>query len=843
MSKRLLLAGTIYIAALVAGCLFVILPVYGQPGDIPTRQEEVPVPSLDVLVLVDESETMWNYTDPEDKRVRAVNLFIDELSTLAHRGDKHRVGIIAFGTEPKVIPWTFLDSKEDADGIKQKYRAVHDAIGNSEYTDIDKALKKALEIMEEHDSSRKPALILISDGQPTRPFPPVNEEQGWDVVNDYLRETQQTIDEFKAVSYTGSLCPAEMGTPLFVLAVGTDVLTETSESTLEFVNLYKNFWKIRADSTGGYYETVASLDEVGSAVTEVFGRLACGVVYKEKVEDVRELQFIVAEEYFQTFFIISGKDNPAIKVFRPGRNKSIQPEDEDVEWRKDVGYEVWSVERSEPWAGTWQVVPEGEGRACFSYILFSPFSIEVQQPSHRATLPVGKPIEIRAQVVQKIKQSQVAVTARIFKVSVTKPDGPPEEQISLEERDGVYVGRFDDTDRMGEYKLTFNATLQDGTKVYEITKVELVLEPWLECVAPAQGSTYESNVPIPLEARVYLAGGVSPIDVKVKATLLRDGEIVEGASMSCQETGESNMLTCDEGQFQAGHDPGVYMVNMTLESTLPPGIPVRDHSTVNIVILPPTATPTPTPSPTETLTPTPSPVPPTSTATPTPSLPPTVALTPAPSLVTPTLMPTPTDMLTATIPAASPTVIPTATPTGGLGPPICILSTSWCLFAIIIVALFGLILLLRRQLLERRIKEMEQQQLALMVLTEATKFLFDELGRRLDFWRKEKGEEATPESIEVVSQQDKAVMELDDLKCQINMQQLLLKKEHIETLMYITQQENRELNAFKRRLANTLTPDVEKARIEAALPGLEEKLDQDSNELEALLEEMCRESS
>jgi hypothetical protein len=71
------LAKTICIAVLSAICLSILpiygygLPVYGQPDDTPARK--VPVPSLDVLILVDESETMWNHTDTAGRRVQAVH--------------------------------------------------------------------------------------------------------------------------------------------------------------------------------------------------------------------------------------------------------------------------------------------------------------------------------------------------------------------------------------------------------------------------------------------------------------------------------------------------------------------------------------------------------------------------------------------------------------------------------------------------------------------------------------------------------------------------------------------------------------------------------------------------
>jgi len=689
--NKSLSAKTVCIAVFSVICFCILpvygygLPVYGQSDAILARQASVP--SLDVLILVDESETMWNHTDTEGKRVQAVNLFIDQLSTSTQPGVRHRVGIIAFGTEPRVIPWTFVDSKDDAERIKREYQIVHDSIGRFDYTDIHKALAKALEIMKaEHVRGRKPALILISDGQPTRPSPPVNEEQGWDVVYAYLLETQKLMDEFKAVSYSGDLCPADSGTPLYTLAVGTDVLLQTGRSTPEFVELYKRFWQASADSTKGYYEPVTPLDEIGSTVTEVFARLLCGVVHSKgvEIEEVREFEYTVEEKYFQIFFTISGKDNPAIKarVFRPDQEEPIWPGDKDVEWREDGDYEVWSVKRSEPWAGTWRVVLEGKGNAYFSYVLFSSFSIEVQQPSHGAALPTGKPIEIRARVIQK-GEMPAAVAVRDFKVSITKPDGT-EEQLGLEERDGVYVGRFDDTGQEGKYELTFNAMLGDGTKVYEFARVEIFPSPWLECLQPVENSIYESDEPVPLEAKVHLAGGASPVDVKLKAALLTSGEVAEETGLDCSGTSESDVLACS-GQFQSGYDPGAYVVNMILDAALPPGIPVHDHSTVAITIV--------SPSPTATATPTGTPVPPTPTATDTP----TAVPTPSPT-ATPTDTPTP--LPTAT-PTATPT-LPEALAVTALSNPLqCLL----CVFAAIALLLCILWMVLRRKKEKRQESE------------------------------------------------------------------------------------------------------------------------------------------
>jgi len=163
------------IALLLVSVLFP-LPAYGQGGSGEQHRE---IPTLDVIMLIDESETMWNHTDTEGVRVNTVNFFIDMLSS-ERSGSVHRLGIVAFGTEPYVIPYTLLDSQVAAEELKEQYAAVHKSIEShkdEEYTDINKALGAALAMIEQKsDPNRKTAILLISDGQPTNPQ--VSEKKG-----------------------------------------------------------------------------------------------------------------------------------------------------------------------------------------------------------------------------------------------------------------------------------------------------------------------------------------------------------------------------------------------------------------------------------------------------------------------------------------------------------------------------------------------------------------------------------------------------------------------------------------------------------------------------------------
>jgi len=133
--------------------------------------------------------------------------------------------------------------------------------------------------------------------------------------------------------------------------------------------------------------------------------------------------------------------------------------------------------------------------------------------------------------------------------------------------------------------------------------------------------------------------------------------------------------------------------------------------------------------------------------------------------------------------------------------------------------------------------------LALTVLTQATQFLFDELGRRLDFWRKQKGEEAIPKSVEPVSRPDGVIVKLDDLERQVDMQRLLSKKEDIETSMHIILEKKRLVGELRKQAASALTPPAEQAKIKAGIRGIEDEITLESNKLEALLKQVYGESS
>ncbi|HFC12549.1 MAG TPA: VWA domain-containing protein, partial [Anaerolineae bacterium] len=59
---------------------------------------ESAIPNLEVIILLDESGSMWRETDPDDRRGDAVELFVNALGVDASSAE-FRTAIITFGTD------------------------------------------------------------------------------------------------------------------------------------------------------------------------------------------------------------------------------------------------------------------------------------------------------------------------------------------------------------------------------------------------------------------------------------------------------------------------------------------------------------------------------------------------------------------------------------------------------------------------------------------------------------------------------------------------------------------------------------------------------------------------
>ena len=84
--------------------------------------------NLEVIILLDESGSMWRDTDPEDRRGEAVELFINALSVDASSAE-YRAAIVTFGDDATLFGNGFVDIKDDA---------ARTDLGPLSYTDVAK---------------------------------------------------------------------------------------------------------------------------------------------------------------------------------------------------------------------------------------------------------------------------------------------------------------------------------------------------------------------------------------------------------------------------------------------------------------------------------------------------------------------------------------------------------------------------------------------------------------------------------------------------------------------------------------------------------------------------------
>ena len=632
--------------------IFIFITIFFPPtasGQDETAKEQREIPSLDVIILVDESETIWNTTDTEGLRVNTVNFLIDLLSS-EKSVSTHRLSIIAFGNEPYVIPFIQLDDPAAAEELKNAYAAIHAQIEprkNEQFTDVNQALQEAWEmIVQAASPTRKPALILISDGQPTTSQ--ITERQGETAVRGYLDETRRLLTQFGAYQYTGPTCAETEGVPLYMIGMGVDKLVETSSP--EFIALYREFWSDVSARANGYYREAEQLDQMQGIGTYIFSELLCTPATPAlSVRSPQVLEYQVYDDYFQIFFTVSGKENSELqaRVYRPQADGSaggteLNKDDENVSWQSNgIDYEVWGTTytTSESWAGTWRVVLEGEGRADFSYVFFPNVTIAIDEPQG-GFLPVDKPLAIRARIVDEHGQV-VGAPIKDFQVDIEGEDGA-RKQLTLEKQGDVFVGEMEALQKTGEYSLVFYAALPNGAPAYEHKYVTLISAPWVEITEPAAASSYEPDEPIQLEAEAHLAGVASFDDVKMISTLLQDDQPIQTIELSQGQTirqNEENIVTYS-GTFQPVEQSGDYRIQTRMTAILPGGRVFEDETPpLSLsVAAPPTPTPTPTSSPTPTSTSTATSTP---TATPSPTPIPIAAELPAEPVPPTAVPPTP----------------------------------------------------------------------------------------------------------------------------------------------------------------------------------------------------------
>jgi CheY-like chemotaxis protein len=132
-------------------------------------------------------------------------------------------------------------------------------------------------------------------------------------------------------------------------------------------------------------------------------------------------------------------------------------------------------------------------------------------------------------------------------------------------------------------------------------------------------------------------------------------------------------------------------------------------------------------------------------------------------------------------------------------------------------------------------------QLQVGILIEATKFLFGELGRRLQFWREKKGEIAAPKKIEPERQTGKLVVKFDDIERLVKAEAFDDFQEDIEASIKRIRRLKSRLRTFEDEASRPLRPE-DKEVVNLNIEELSKQIEQESNRLQDRLERVYGDS-
>lgn len=632
-------------------------------------------PDLEVIVLIDESDSMWTETDVEDRRTEALELLINTLTVL--EVSNSRLAIIPFASskETQIIGGDFVDVSNAAAvrTLLSRYQQQHAAPDRGDpttgWTDIYAAFELAHALLQSsHQPGAKPVVLLLSDGGAekreatwrNRAYDLPEAQAAWPA---YI-ESVRYYDKFADIVYEGEACPAKRAsTPVHVFTFrrtaepGDDrdlweafaaqfedlAITGSSDQDRALAAL-REFWVPLVESSGGNYDEIQEDDlvlfqqELNTALLDFLRTELCVQVDLAQdidVDGTAAVTSLVDADYGQVIFSFA-KSNVNIAItMTDAAGQPVSPDEARTESSTGLS-ETWAITRpdedSNGWAGEWVLTFAGTGTVSLSriYYAISGTRLQIVQPP-AGVLPLGPTLRITAQLLDGAGNPLPDTDIEGVAITVTTPDG---QQFTLDEG-GIEIAAgglsasvpAERTNQEGVYQIAINITAQ-GREFNQAQQFTLSGQlPWLKLTQPANGERY----------------AVNEIDV-IEGTIMRGAEEADGgvgqyaiqASLwQVQESnetpiGEYDLAWDDATQSRFASVPGVladlpagdYYLQMDLSYTPPNGSQVTPPQDVVYFAVqegeaePTAAAPTATPRLAATVTPIPATATPTATPEP-----------------------------------------------------------------------------------------------------------------------------------------------------------------------------------------------------------------------------------
>lgn len=362
-------------------------PAVGQPGYVAPIPGSAPdtIPELqatkqkdvDVMLVIDNSGSMFGYTcnerkpiqanDAEARRIRGAQIVIAALAAdLKPRETK--LGIVSFGTTAEKISELKQLSNTDSTVREELSRAI-ETPGCKGDTNIVDAIKLAQEELrsERHRPDNIPAIIFLTDGVPT--------SGGRELEIEYL------LAELKDVQFY------------------TILLGESDQ-----FNQFKGFWQEQADKNPNVTVDVLSTN---NGIENIYSRIKADLNGTDNAAEGRPqlppgptVQVPMPGNVKQAVFtVIKASSDTSVSIQDPQSKDARQrPADRFVYLDNKSTIDVFVVDRPE--AGNWVFSSsDGTMMTILQPDLKSVYEVQVVQPDAQGLLAVDEPTTIIVQVI------------------------------------------------------------------------------------------------------------------------------------------------------------------------------------------------------------------------------------------------------------------------------------------------------------------------------------------------------------------------------------------------------------------------------------------------------------
>ena len=343
--------------------------------------------NIDLVLIIDQSNSMFTESDMKGLRFEAAKIAIDMLS-MDKPDTKSQVGLVIFGDPGKaeeVFPLTSISDPTKVNAMKDKIDKIeHKDLWN---TDIKNGLDVAYQTMENnHIATNKPVFVIITDGQPYLGKKWAEEGKEKPYLQDIM---DNTIPKFKSKKW-----------PIFTLALGMDAIKSDSEK-----KFYKNFWNDLSTYTNGLYFEATKEENLVSEFLQILSLLTNKNtdVSTINVQNETTKEWKINPNFVQSlsFVFLKNSPNSTMTIIRPN-GEEVSKSSKGAYYSqngKSIVYKIPVLPSdvdSGSAAGTWKAIIKGNSTVTIALVLNSDLKLVIDNPSAGQLIPVDSPFRIKA---------------------------------------------------------------------------------------------------------------------------------------------------------------------------------------------------------------------------------------------------------------------------------------------------------------------------------------------------------------------------------------------------------------------------------------------------------------